>query len=258
MAKKKKKKLSKFGRILTNIILIVCLGVAVFSGYKIWSTLSEYKKNDDMYADLSEAVVSTPEASADTEEVSIDWDALQAINSDIVGWIRQDDTPIDYPIVIGDDNSYYLRHTIYGEYSLYGTLFIDYRNNGDFSDKNTVIYGHHFYHYDDVMFTSLEYYADQSYYDTHTSLDLYTPQGNYKLYPIAGTVQNETDAYIRTSFTDNADFYDYVCTFIQNSTFTSTETVTQDDQIVLLSTCTNLLDDGRYALVCKLVKVSEG
>lgn len=258
---KKKKILSKSGRVLLDVILVVSLCVAVFSGWKIYSELHQYKANDQKYEDLRAAVtVSTPtpsaSASADTSLVNdnIDWSALQAMNSDVAGWIRRPDTPIDYPVVYGSDNSYYLRHTLDGEYSIFGTIFVDYQNNRGFVDKNTVIYGHHFSHYDDTMLTTLDYYNDQSYYDAHPYLEFLTPDQDYLLYPIAGVVKQGTDAYIRTSFADDNDYAAYVQNFLDNSTFKSNETFSPSDQTVLISSCSDLVQDGRYALLCKLVK----
>ncbi len=260
---KKNRKLSKTGRRLMTVLLVISLGVAGYSGYQIYSELHQYSENDQKYADLSKSVTTVVENESDDESeeestatLEIDWDALRAINSDIAGWIKQEDTPIDYPIVYGFDNDYYLRHTMDGEYSIFGTIFVDYQNNHGFVDRNTVIYGHHFYHYDDTMFTTLDYYADQSYYDEHKSLDLYTPDGNYKLYPIAGVVKSGTENYVRTTFSDDTDYYNYVQDFINQSTFVSEETFSATDQVVLLSSCTDIINDGRYALFCKLVKVS--
>ena len=256
-----KRKLSKTGKIFLDILLVICLCVAGYSGWKIYSTLHEYKTEENGYKDLSKQVVSTSTPVSESEEVvpfvSIDWNALQSKNSDIAGWIRQDNTVIDFPVVYGSDNEYYLRHTLEGEYSLFGTLFVDYRNQRNFTDKVTVIYGHHFSEFGDTMFTSLEKYSDQSYYDEHKQLELYTPEGNYVLYPIAGSVKEGTDNYIRTAFESDEDFYNYCnSTFLQSSTFTSEQTLESGDRCVLLSTCTDLVKDGRYALLCKLTPIA--
>lgn len=255
--RKKRYRLTPAGKAVISVFLVICIGVIVFAGWNIYKTLSEYKEAEDKYASIQE-LVSTPdpEATADTE-VSIDWDSLLAMNSDVAGWLIQDDTIINYPVVYGSDNEYYLRHTLDGEYNIYGTLFVDYRNNQGFTDKCTVIYGHHFENYEDVMFSTLDYYRDQSYYDAHQEFDLYTSDGShYKLYPISGTVQESSDAYIRLSFTDNNDFYSYITSYMANSTFITNETFEATDQVVLFSTCTDIIDNGRYALFCKLVKVA--
>lgn len=254
---KKKKRLSKTGKIILDILLIICLCVAGYSGWKVYSSIHEYKQEESAYEDLSNQVVVINNES-ETSDVSIDWNALREKNSDIAGWIRQEDTVIDFPIVYATDDSYYLRHTLEGEYSLFGTLFVECTNNRDFIDKVTVIYGHHFSEFGDTMFTSLEQYANQSYYDAHKELNLYTPNGDYILYPVAGSVKNATDSYIRTSFTSDEDFMNY-CNeqFFSSTTFTSEQTLEAADQAVLLSTCTDLVQDGRYALLCKLVKVEQ-
>ena len=260
---KRKRKLSKTGKIFLDILLVICLCVAGYSGWKIYSTLHEYKSEENGYKDLSKQVVSTITPSSDGSEeetagVSIDWGTLQSKNSDIAGWLRQDNTVIDFPVVYASDNEYYLRHTLEGEYSLFGTLFVDYRNQKNFTDKVTVIYGHHFSEFGDTMFTSLEKYSDQSYYDEHKQLELYTPDGNYVLYPIAGSVKEGTDNYIRTAFESDEDFYNYCNnTFLQSSTFTSEETLESTDRCVLLSTCTDLVKDGRYVLLCKVSSMTD-
>lgn len=255
----KKKKLSKVGKILIDVVLVICIGVAGYAGWNIYSSLHEYHSQEKKYDSLQKQVVTISTPSSDTEEstsVSIDWNTLQSMNPDVGAWIRQEGTAIDFPVVYGSDNAYYLRHTLDGEYSLFGTLFVDCTNNRNFVDKVTVIYGHHFSEYGDTMFTSLENYAKQSYYDAHTELNLYTPDGHYKLYPVAGAVKSGSDPYIRTSFLDDADFYSY-CEqeFLTQSTFQSQETLSESDRTVLLSTCTDLTEDGRYALLCKLVQV---
>ena len=256
--KKHRKKQSKALRVFLTMIEIVCLCVAAFAGYKIYDTWHQNKEARDTYNDLSDEVVSTasPAATAETDEGKvIDWDALLAINSDTAAWIYQEGTPIDYPVMYAESNDEYLRHDIYHNYSVWGVPFIDYTNSHGFTDKNTVIYGHSGNHMDD-MFSTLDNYMDQSYYDAHKELDLYTPDAHYKLYPVAGYETVASDEYIMTSFASDEEYMSYVNDFISKSAFTSEQTVTASDQTVLLSTCQFHVNDGRFALLCKLVKVS--
>lgn len=91
---------------------------------------------------ISRVTKTKNESTKENYSLEIDFNKLLEINNQVVGWIKIDETQINYPIVKGDDNSYYLNHDILKESSQNGWIFIDYRNNSDFSDNNTVIYGH--------------------------------------------------------------------------------------------------------------------
>ncbi len=241
---KKKRKLSKFGRILTDILIVVCLGIAVFSGWNLYKELHEYQESTEAYDDLIEQVVTT-------DEQEFDWESLKSMNSDFVGWIRMDDSSVDYPFVQGSDNDYYLRHLFTGQYNNSGCVFMDVNNNRDFSDKNTVLYAHNMKN--GTMFADIEKFKDASYYESHKELHIYTEGMTYVLYPVAGILTDGQDDYVRTSFNSDEDFLSYVNYFVSNTTFTSEQTIELTDRIVMLSTCNYDVDDGRYVLICKLV-----
>ena len=182
-------------------------------------------------------------------------------NPDCAGWITLPNSNVDYPVVFGAStdenkygNSYYLDHLFDGTYNLSGTVFIDYNNGRDFSHKNTVIYGHHMLN--DSMFADIEKYKKQSYYDSHKEMIFQTPNGTYKIYPIAGYSTTGTGNYVQYDFGSDSEFLSYVDRFVSASTFKSDETVSATDQIVMLSTCSYDVEDGRYVLVGKLVKAS--
>lgn len=257
--KKPKKKLKKSAKIFLTVMEVVCICIAAFAGWKIWSTFHGYKKNNETYEDLSDEVVNTPEptasASADTG-LHIDWASLQAVNSDTAAWIYQKGTPINYPVVYGTDNSYYLNHDINGNISNLGTAFVDAGNQKDFADRNTTIYAHNVL-YTNLMFSTLDNYRNQSYYDEHPELDLYTPDTHYKLYPVAGKATTGSDPYVQLTFADEAEYQSYVQSFVDVSTFQSKETVGEGDKTVLLSTCSFKQNNGRYALLCKLVEADD-
>ena len=97
---------------------------------------------------------------------------LPAACKDVVAWIDCEDTLINDPIVQNGDNNYYLRRLLNGQYNLSGTLFIDYRNQADFSDWNTIIYGHNMNN--DTMFGILPDYRKQELFDPHPVMYLLT------------------------------------------------------------------------------------
>ena len=128
----------------------------------------------------------------------VDFDSLLEINSELIGWIIIEDTPISYPVVQGEDNQYYLRHLFDRTYSNYGCIFIDARNGHPFADKNTIIYGHHMKN--ESMFSSLALYKQQDYFDQHPEAMIITPTGNYLVHFFSGFVANTNDVAWETSF----------------------------------------------------------
>lgn len=250
--KKKKKKLSKKGKILLDVLLVISLGVVCFSGYHLIQAFLTYKQNEDTYNDIA----SKAEKTEITEEVSpIDWEYLYSVNADTMGWIKLEDSVVDYPIVYATDNEYYLNHTMSGEYNILGTIFVDYTNQRDLQDRVTVLYGHHCWN--GMMFTDIGKYKDQSYYDGHKIISLEMPNASYELHPIAGYTTTAYSDYIRTTFDSDEDFMSYVNDFVSKSQFTAEDTATASDKLILLSTCSNDLQDGRFALLCKLVKIKD-
>lgn len=181
-----KKKLSKAGKIVLDIILIVAICVAGYSGYHLYIGLEDYHDGKKEYDSLKPEVIHTakPEDSGNKQTVEIDWDKFRSINPDIAAWIRLDGSVIDYPVVYTTDNDFYLNHMLDRTWNHTGCVFIDKNNSHGFADKNTVMYAHH--RGNGTMFYPVENYKDQSYYNSHKGFHIYTPDGNYIMYPVAG------------------------------------------------------------------------
>ena len=156
-------------RILTGALLLAMVVLAIIafrSGREIVTRLDEYAEARTEYASLREQF-GVPSDTADSEsetEVAdtaetegIDFDALRAINPNVVGWIVVPGTQISYPVVQGADNAWYLRHTFSGERNASGAIFMDYRNRADFSDNQTILHGHNMR--DGSMFAPLHGWA---------------------------------------------------------------------------------------------------
>ena len=110
--------------------------------------------------------------------VRVDFDGLSEVNPQVVGWIFGPDTVISYPIVQGEDNTYYLHRLFTGESNGSGCIFLDAACAGDFSGDHSIIYGHHMKN--GTMFASLGEYASQDYYESHPYFQLSTPQGDWR------------------------------------------------------------------------------
>lgn len=260
MAKKKLKKETK--RIISRILLVLAIAIGAFAGFQLWKEHQKYAVAKKSYDDLKDTVIIEPverneittEKDVFTPRKEIDWEALWDVDENVVGWIELKDSSIDYPIAHCDNNWLYVRHLLGGKYSDAGTIFIDCLNKGDFTDRNTVIYGHHMLD-EPLMFAEVENYKDQSYYDSHKVFMIHTPDAEYEMYPVAGYQTTGTGGYLQFEFQSDEDYLNYVKKFIDQSTFKSEETIGKDDQMVLLSTCSYDVTNGRYVLIGKLVLV---
>lgn len=252
-----KKVLNKKGKIALDIILVAALIVAAFSGYKLVSGLIGYQQADQKYETLQTEAKKTNNTADTVSKSSIDWDYLKTQNPDAAAWITLPDSVIDYPVTYATDNSYYLNHLFDGTENYAGCVFVDCNNSHDFKDKNTVMYAHYMKNGEGRMFTALNNYADQSYYDGHKTIIIDTPTALYHMEVVAGIETTGTGDYIQLSFASSTEFLDYVKGFVDQSTFKSDVTVGENDQLITLSTCSPNQYDGRYALIGKLVKVQD-
>ena len=253
--KKKEKKLTKGGVIFFRIVLVAALAVAGYSGWNIYSGLKAYRESVAVYDNLAKPVhAQRAEAAAETVEsvpYTVDFAELEKINPDVVGWLRLEDTVIDYPVVQCEDNDYYLTHLFDGTVNSSGTIFVDCRNSPGFTDRNTAFYAHHMRN--GSMFAEIEKYETQEYADAHPKFRFETPDAIYDIIPFAGLETNSYTDYIKLEFDDDADFLRYVSDIQAKSTFTTNTIITKDDHIVTFSTCSYHSYDGRFALYGKLV-----
>lgn len=192
---------------------------------------------------------------ADYEPVQeVDMDYLRSVNSDIVGWLYCPGTVINYPVVQGTDNTYYLSHLADGSENRNGCLFVDCDNSADLSDENTIIYGHHMQ--SGAMFASLVKYADQSYYEEHPYMYLDVGDDQYLVEVFAGyDAAVDDDAYCRT-FACEEDFVEWLDQVKAKSDFSADVEVAVGDHIVTFSTCSYVFEDARYVVHGKLLLLS--
>ena len=188
-------------------ILSVILLVA---GVWICQIISEYQKSEQEYEKLQEYVKvekntrdpenTKPNVAEDDKEgekqeetVTVDFAPLQAINPDIVAWLRIPGV-LEYPVVRGEDNSYYLNHTVQKTYNIAGSIFLDSQNAKDFSDSYHLLYGHHMD--SGNMFGVLRNYQDIDFFQEHTDMEVYLPDGRSLNYQITACEQVPADSEI--------------------------------------------------------------
>ncbi len=216
---------------------------------------SAYSKAAELYTAVRNAGESeseernSEESAEELPPITVDFPALCELNPDVVGWIFCPDTPINYPVLQGENNDSYLRHGFDGSYLISGSIFVDSKNRPDFSDTNTVIYGHNMK--DDSMFSCLEKWSDQAWYEDHPVIWLLTPERDYRIELISGHL---TDARSDCYQAIPGDKEGYVLQALSQSDFQCTEPIS-DGKLVLLSTCANESNQTRYVLHGVLVPV---
>jgi len=259
---------NKVKTILLGMFALGFAALLVVSLAKITSITFESKESAEMYKDLHRFVGTTSpsitvlreesgempgEAQVQISLPQVDFAALQEQNAEITGWLILEDSSINHPVVQGANNAFYLKHLFDGTQNVNGTLFTDYRNARDFSDRHTIIYGHRMKN--GSMFTPLLNYADQSFYEAHPRLLLVTPEGGYMVELFSAyTTDVHADSWQR-NFADDADFTEWIQAAKDRSDFTSDVEVQTSDRLLTLSTCSSAFQNARYVVVGKLVEV---
>lgn len=178
--------------------------------------------------------------------IAVDFEALRAEAPDIAAWLYCPDTVVNYPVAQAEDNEYYLHRLTDGSRNAAGTLFLDYRCDGDFTGWNHIIYGHNMKN--GSMFAVLSEYGSQAYYDGHPAWYLLTPEQNYRVDILAGF---ETPA--------RSEFYSFpqtreerdamIQSALEQSDFIARTGVRAEDRLVIFSTCSYAYDSARYVVM---------
>lgn len=241
MGKHSKKNKSKFLLILLQIIFVA---IFIYSGYHIINWYKENKENNEILTQMSETVKIEKDEDG-TNYYKIDFEKMKQTNEDIVAWIKVNNTKVEYPIVQGDDNSYYLTHSIDKKYNAGGSIFVDSQNKLDGTDRNIVIYGHN--RRDGSMFGTLKNALNKEWYDNEENkyITIVTPNGESK-YEIFSIYQIEKeDYYIKKNFTDE-EFKSFIDIIKSRSVKDFNTDVDENSKILTLSTCAN---DNKYRVV---------
>lgn len=234
-----------------NVVLVVMLLAIVAlatSGYLWYDSQSEAFAAKEYYSRAREAVTS-PSLAEQTDAAAPEWAAAE---DNYIAWLYSPDTLIDYPVVRARDYNEYIYKLPDGTPSGYGSLFLEPLCSPDFTDRLNIIYGHNMY--SDEMFGSLGRYKNQSYYDSHPVMYLYTPTANYRVDLHYGCVIN-TGTWTGEGFIlqENTD---ELLKYVSNrTTFSSGHDITPDERILVLSTCSVESIESRYVLIGTLEKI---
>ena len=241
------------GGVLSNLILAVAIVVFCVSGFQLIRIGKGYLDGRSEYEKVRDVALTNPD---EQEGFRVDFEELMKINPDTVGWIRfyPEPSQISYPIVQGEDNERYLHETFSANENTLGAIFLNVDNSADYSDKNTIIYGHRMR--DGSMFRHLQDYEDESFWKDNPYFYIYTPDGKeitYHIYSYA-VVNAVSDTYL-TEFGDDESYQEFLDMTMETSEYDTGAEVDAEDTIVTLSTCTSASDENR--IVVRGVKEKE-
>lgn len=228
--------------IVNFAVLAACLLLFSYGCYAVWDS-----QQLTQAADAKQYEIYKP-----TDEDTRSFVELQAINPDVFGWLNVYGTNIDYPLLQGEDNSKYVNTNVDGEYSLIGALFLDYRNKPDFSDFNSIIYGHHMA--EDKMFGDIADFADRDFFDSHRYGSLFYEGKTHGIEFFAFLEVDAYDELYTPAVEGEENRQGYLEQIMEQAVYTRDLPVGTSDHLVLLSTCTSLLTNGRHILVGRITE----
>ncbi|MFC5464131.1 class B sortase [Lederbergia graminis] len=268
-------------RIIFYLGISLCIGIFIFSIFNIGKYMVASAENKNTNKEIQETfyqhkepiahetkeeiILETNQAEEDSlvtreekdestvayKEISQHFEPLLEINEETVGWIKIDNTVIDYPVVQAKDNDYYLDHNFQKEKSSAGALFLDYRNSIDDLDQNTIIYGHHMK--DGSMFKGLVKYRNPDFYKANRTITFETLYREMKWEIFAVYITDTDFNYINPNFKDGDEFQGFLQKVEEKSQYELDTSIEYDDKILTLSTCDYDFDDARLVVQAKLI-----
>lgn len=187
------------------------------------------------------------------EMAAINLAALREVNPDVVGWIRIPDTGIDYPLMQGEDNEFYLKHTWEKEPNSVGSVFLEYQNSADLTDYNTIVYAHNMN--SGAMFSDLELFALKKYWEDRPYVYVVTDGGVYR-YEIFAFFQPEVESLTYGMNPQRDDTKEkFLNLAMENAWYDTGVRPAITDRILTLSTCSGADYDFRYVVQARLPMV---
>lgn len=262
--------MSKTKKIIYIILIMLLIVTIAISSYFILKQVLQEQKQDKEFEQLEE-IINIPneedttsndktndnKKNSNNKNTNIDLQKLKEINSDIVGWIKIDGTNINYPIMQNGD--YYLRRNFYKQYSTYGTPFIASYCELNKSD-NSIVYGHHMNNH--KMFADLECYKNESFYNNHKYIKLYTLENGktientYEVIVAFKTVAYSNKEFNYSSFYNantRLEYCDFISKCKELELYNTNKTAVYGDKLLTLSTCEYSQKNGRMVIVAKKI-----
>ena len=255
---------------IMRILTLLCLAVFLFSAWKLVGIFQEYREAEQLYNDAAnefttlnsdqnkEHAVPVP-SMREQAPVEVDFSNLLKINDDIIGWIYMEDTVVNYPLLQGENNLYYLDKTLYKKYLASGSIYLDCDNEPDFSDAHSIIFGHNMKNH--TMFGDLSDLRDEDYLKEHPYVDLILTDGTWMRYEICSMYRAHVeDGTFRAPLNKAKNFKPFMELITEKNMYADSEldlpVVQEDDKVLTLSTCTeDSADLERFVVHAVLVSV---
>lgn len=222
--------------IILSIIIIICLTIIIDKNYK-------YYKSDKTYQELR--LISN-----DLKDNTLRENKLKKINSEYKFWINVANTEIDYPVVQGSDNEFYLKNNFNKENDIAGSIFLDCNNNLE-EDKNLIVYGHNMRN--GSMFAAINKFKEKDYFDT--GVINISKDGKIYLYEIFSVfVENSNEINLKNSFNNQEEFYEYVNNIKEKSMHYKDINNSKISNIITLYTCSYEFDEARTIVCASLIE----
>lgn len=246
-------KLRKIIFVLSTIVFVTSLAIIINLCF------IEPHKNSETMREIEDVYYGDEEAETDRGNL----EDLLAINSDIKGWIKINDTLINYPVLQSEDtdSTYYLYRNYKKNSSGFGSIFLDSLCDIDEPSKNLILYGHNMR--DGSMFGNLLKYDKLDFYKEHPTIifDTTAEQADWKIISIFKTntleSQGEIFNYLKIDFANDKDFLDFVYDVKIRSLIETPVDISKNDSLITLSTCSYELDDFRTVVVARKVRQGE-
>ena len=251
--RKEKGKHIKKNKLQLLCIVIFILSV-IYITYYFYNLYITKQRNENIFDNIEIPIV---EVTPQKTERMLQLEELQKENTDIIGWVEIEGTDINYPVLQGTDNSYYMTHNYKKEYTKDGSIFLDKDYNLEIPSTNLLIYGHN--NKNGTMFQSLEKYKKEEYYKEHPTIR-FTALNEDAEYEIIAVFlsrvyyKNETNVFRYYFFinAENKEEFDYYINESKKASIYDTgKTAEYGTQLLTLSTCTYHVEDGRLVIVAK-------
>ena len=274
MTKRKKRYKLKWKNLIALIIFLIAFVFLIKSGVDLINYFIDTNKTNDEIKEIEDVaeieevpdseeteIIEQPEEIPESNPywyyikmnlISVNFDELINLNNETKGWIQVNGTNINYPFVQTDNNDYYLTHSFDKSYNQAGWVFMDYRNNTEEYDKNTILYAHGMNN--QTMFGSLRNILNSSWYDNTDNhiIKLSTPTEN-TLWQVFSVYHIETtNDYIKTEFQTDTEYQTFLDMLKERSAVEFDTTLNATDKILTLSTCYNKTD--KVVMHAKLIK----
>ncbi|MBD5472611.1 MAG: class B sortase [Lachnospiraceae bacterium] len=262
---KKQERRRRLVVVLASLVAAASLGYfGVYYFFSIrtnmeYEQLAELKGSDALVTNQSSNNFSIHKTSVRMPDVLDEYKTLYEKNKKLIGWLKIDDTIIDYPVMQTLDNEYYLDHNFNQEYDKNGSLFLDCDCSVYPQSTNLIIYGHHMK--SGQMFGQLQKYAKESYGEKHSVIQfdsIYEKAEYQVMYVFRSQVYNEDDLVFKYYQFINAnseeEFNSYMKEMEAMSLYDTGVTANYGDSLLTLSTCDHSQTDGRFVVVAKRIK----